>query len=865
MYFQNHPHSSELYLMTLRKLCMIVVAFCFGSHRLLADEAPVVNDTKVKAFIQNYCIKCHGAVMPKHDLQLHQFSLTGSKPEQLPVWEAVLDALESDVMPPDDEKQPSAAEKKQITTLIAGQLKQAIQSYATVQKPPTNLRRLTNVEYENTMRDLLELDLNYLESLPEDPVKPYQFNNTAEILQLGPEQIERYLECARRAMASVIVDPTPPTPIHIRKEWSPGGAHQGLGADELGIWGNRRNTVANGVSIHNPPKTGDFRIRFQASAILPNGVQEIPLRMVLGQSLDVNLSTMKIAPVGIVRLKNTPDQPQVFEMIGRIENFPVVNVQQGKSSKFEARTHLTPQNLYDDGTLNDNIAFSNTRNVAMPRAVIEWIEFDAPASKVWPPAHHQRIVFDSPLREANLAAYVKQVLERFLTRAYRRPATTAEVERFSKVFSVIHTDNVTFEAALRETLALSLISPQFLYHTVADGQAVDQHDEIASRLSYFLWGTMPDAELLRLAAEQKLTNRAVLQQQVQRLLAHPKSHNFVKNFTMQWLSLAKMKTVPINRDLFPRFLHYVAFGERAGTEEPYRPTVRDYLLQETVAFIEELIRRNASLTNIIDSDFAMLNQRLAAHYGVSDIHGDQLRPVKIKPEQHLGGLLTQSSVLIGNGTGTAPHPIYRAVWLREAILGDHVAPPPAEVPALVDSAGESAEKALSIKELLVKHRQVSACNDCHARLDPWGIPFEQYNAIGLYQPRVPKQGERVRGFQIQQDNDLAGYAKYLDTVNQVPLDASAALPKGPTVKNLADLKHYLLTQRQSDINENIIRRLLTYALGRSLMTHDRLAVDGILTRTNQANLGFRDVIVEVCLSELFLASESTIPQTMTKP
>ena len=170
------------------------------------------------------------------------------------------------------------------------------------------------------------------------------------------------------------------------------------------------------------------------------------------------------------------------------------------------------------------------------------------------------------------------------------------------------------------------------------------------------------------------------------------------------------------------------------------------MLQETVGFVDHLIRENKSALNIVDSDFAILNERLAAHYGVEGVKGMKLRPVPIKPDHHLGGLLTQGSVLIGNGTGTAPHPIYRAVWLREAILGDTVAPPPSEVPALSDSAGESLEQALSIADLLARHRTVESCNDCHSRLDPWGIPFEEYNAIGRYQPKVPQDGTRVSGF-----------------------------------------------------------------------------------------------------------------------
>jgi hypothetical protein len=275
------------------------------------------------------------------------------------------------------------------------------------------------------------------------------------------------------------------------------------------------------------------------------------------------------------------------------------------------------------------------------------------------------------------------------------------------------------------------------------------------------------------------------------------------------------------------------------------------MIDETVAFIAELIRRNASVTKLVDSDFAMLNQPLAAHYGVEGVEGVRLRPVPINAEHHLGGLLTHGSVLIGNGTGSAPHPIYRAVWLREAILGDKVKPPPAEVPALTDSAGDSAEQALSIKDLLAKHRTVESCNDCHVRLDPWGIPFERYNAIGKYQPIVPKEGTRVRGFSKKTDNDLAGYAKYIEAVNTETVQADARVPHGPEVDGLPQLKVHLLKARKHDIAENVIRRLLTYGIGRELNYRDRYAVEKLLAQSKESGFLFQDMIVSVCQSAPF--------------
>lgn len=835
------------------RICALSAILLFCIHIAKAVEA----QAQTSQFFQQYCTACHGAEKSKGKITLHEFSFENNTPEKLKLWERVLEAVEGGDMPPDDEKQPTAAERKAIAALFNAELRKQSQKVAGAEKRVPLSRRLTNFEYENTMRDLLGIKLSYKESLPEDPVKPYHFNNTADFMLVGPEQIERYLESARRALASVIVDLAKPETKRARREWKPEGADRGMGRDEISSWGHGMT----GVLIENPPKSGEFRIRFKASAILPPGVREIPLRLVMGYDLGHNLSTLRVEPVGTVRLRNSPDAPEVFEMRGRIENYPVQVDPAKKAGNTLERLFVTAQNLYDDGTLNDNNNFQGTRRIEMPRVVMEWMEIEYPLTETWPPEQHRRILFESPLRQTDEKAYARQVLERFLPRAFRRPPVPEEIARFAAMFDIVRPTCATFEDAMRETLALVLVSPQFLYHTVADGAVVPAQYEMASQLSYFLWGSMPDDELLKLAAEGKLAEPRIIEQQVTRLLADKRSADFVTNFTMQWLSLAKMKTVPINKDLFPRFLHYVPLGERAGTEEPYRPTVRDQMLDETVSFVGELIRKNASVLNVVDSDFAMLNQRLAAHYGVPGVQGDELRVVPLKPEQQLGGLLTQGSVLIGNGTGTAPHPIYRAVWLREAILGEYVAPPPADVPALSDTAGASAEKALSIKDLLVKHRQKESCNDCHARLDPWGVPFEHYNAIGQFQPMVPKEGARVRGIEAYSKTTLKEYLAYLQTVNTVKVEADARLPKGPTVDGMQQLKAYLLRERADDVVRNVIRRLTTYGLGRELTVSDRFAVEALLADAKAKKYGMRDIIIAICRSELFTRAGAAKKQT----
>jgi mono/diheme cytochrome c family protein len=806
----------------------------------------------VSAFFKTYCIRCHGPEKSKGNIDVHALNGDLSNGKELDKWDSVLEMLKSGEMPPIDEPQPTKAETHAIKNWIESGIRDYLRKSSAAKTPPKT-RRLTNVEYENTLSDLLGFELDVIDDLPEDPEHHYHFKNTAELMRIGPEQLDRYLEIARSAMRSAIVDPKKPEVFKWRGEWSSVGSDKGLGEDEITAFSGKI------IGLSGVPRQGEFRIRLSVSAILPPGHDEVTLQLNMGdfQGGDHNEKASK--NIATFTLNNSPDEPRELEFRGRIENHPFSTELETKGSnkgKHVDKRTLRLNVIYDDGTLNDGMHYAFTRQLTMPRAVVNWIELETPVTDVWPPKHHTEILFDSPLRETDELAYVRQVLERFMPRAYRRPVTEPEVERFAKIYELIRPSVENFEAAMRETLAMVLIAPRFLYHTESD-PATDKHFAMASRLSYFLWTTMPDRELFDLAAQKKLTDPAVIEQQVLRMLQDERSMRFVEDFTLQWLSIKKALTVPINTQLYPRFLYRVPIGETAGTEMPYLPSTRDYMMQETVGFVGELIRRNASVLNVVDSDFAYLNERLAIHYGVEGVKGMTMRPVPIKPEHHLGGLLTHGSVLIGNGTGTAPHPIYRAVWLREAILGDTVPAPPAEVPALSDSAGESLEKALSIAQLLKKHRTVESCNDCHFRLDPWGIPFEEYNAIGRFQTKVPKDGTRVSGFNAQQHNDLAGYQAYLNSLNVVEVDAKARVPHGPEVNGLRGLKDHLLAERTNDITENVILRLLSYGVGRHLTYRDRFAVEGIFNETQKKGFGIRDILVSICKSNVFRDSNQT--------
>jgi len=848
----------EHFLIKHKPLALLLACcanLCVSSGSMAAEipSGEPGHRSHVKPFFETYCIKCHGPEKSKGKLTLHTLDGDLAAGGEIERWEDILEVLNQGEMPPEDEKQPSDAEREAVKAWIDQGMRAQVAKASDVKAAPL-ARRLTNFEYQNTMRDLLGIDLELIKGLPQDPEKPYHFNNSAEFMLLGPEQLDRYLKTARRALASAIVDPEKPK-VH-RQTWAfepKGPAFASMQPDEIGVYEGGRGTISAGVVLKSWPETGEYRIRVKAAAILPPGQKEVPLRIVMGSALKSDSGTGDYTPVGTVHLTNRVDDLQEFEFRGRIENHPIQVGQVNKNGQEPPTRHIYAQNLFDNGLLNDNRRnhFDSAWQLAVPRAVVRSIEFESPVIDVWPPEHHTRILPESSLRSADPDDYIREVIGRFITRAYRRPASQDERERFYQIYKMLEPEFDSLEATMRETLAMVLVSPQFLYHTVAADGLTTPHYELASRLSYFLWGSLPDQELLTLAAQNKLDDPAVIEAQARRMLADKRAQDFVRNFTKQWLSIEKTKAVNINRKLFPRFLFLVPNGERAGQETLFRPTIRDYMMDETVGFIGELIRSNASVLNIVDSDFAWLNEPLAAHYGVDGVEGLKFRAVPIAPDSPLGGLPTQGSVLVGNGTGSAPHPIYRAVWLREAILGDEVAPPPAEVPALSDTAGAEVANATTIKDMLALHRTVESCNDCHVRLDPWGIPFEEYNAIGQYQPQIPKNGATVRGFQAEVDRTIDGYREYLKTVNTLPVDSVARVPNGPEVAGMKDLKNYLLKDRKEEVAQNVIRRLITYGIGRSLTYHDRYAVEDLLKQSKQNDHRFQDMILTICRSEIF--------------
>ena len=437
---------------------------------------------------------------------------------------------------------------------------------------------------------------------------------------------------------------------------------------------------------------------------------------------------------------------------------------------------------------------------------IEKVTFKGPVFEQWPPRRHREILFESELRETNEQAYVAEVMRRFLQRAFRRPATDEEVARFVSFYNGIRPEFPSFEEAMKETLAMALISPPFLYLLEpAQDKKRDLTDwELASRLSYFLWSTMPDQELFDLADQGQLSKPSVLNAQIERMLRDDRGWRFFQQFTDQWLKLENTAQIAID----------------TGTYKGFDISLKTEMLQETRHFLKHLVLNDLSALNMLDADFTMLNEPLARHYGVEGVRGQAFRQVALTEETR-GGLLGQSSVLMLGSTGKDSHPIRRAVWLRDRLLNDPPAPPPPDVPDLDETNPDFAK--LTIREQLEVHRDKESCASCHRGIDPWGIALENFDAIGRFRTEAHNK----------------------------PVVASDTLPNGTELDGVVSLKNYLVEHRSEDFARALVSRLTVYALGRNLELSDEDLIDDLTNSFANNDYQMMHLIQELVASDAF--------------
>ena len=763
-------------------------------------------EEQVKPILEHRCFKCHGEKKQKGDLRLDTLPSNLLKDRvAAETWHDVRDVLNLSEMPPEKEEPLPPAELKILTSWIT----QKIDAVVAAQKHTDGrviLRRLNRTEYQNTMRDLLGIEMDYTKNLPPEALSEDGFRNNGEVLQMSDLQLEYYLEAARKGLAKAIV--TGSQPEVFENEFTKTVKDKNRGSHLLD---KDQQFVAK---LMDYPEEGEILIQAKVRAQFAAGRGYPRLRAAIGYRADVQAPRGFITPVDV-----TSEDWQTIEFRARIENFPLPSKTQ---SKFPGLL-LWLDNAYAEGRDKPLKARGKGKKqkaqkgpLTYPQIEVASMTFTGPIFNDWPPSHHTNILFPSKSR-SNEETYSKAVLRNFMSKAFRRLIADEEISPYLRFFKSARPKMESFEEAIRETLAMVLISPDFLYLVEPSGSSKRPVSdwELASRLSYFLWSSMPDPQLFSLAKKGTLSQPEVLQKEISRMISDKRSWQFVEQFADQWLDVGALQRVAINPNFYPKF------------DSSLKASMRG----ETLHFFGELFQKNLSALNILDSNFTMLDESLAKHYGLTGPKGSNFERVYLKSEDYRGGVLTQGSVLVGNSTGADSHPVKRAVWIRERLLGDPPAPPPPNVPDL-DSTDPNFAR-LSIREQLAEHRKQVSCNECHRGIDPWGISLENFGADGLWRKKILRKKIKGKG------------------IIKLPVLAEATLPDGNAVDGIAGLKNYLLKHRRDQFARAFTSKLLTYALGRRLELVDEKSVDELTEKFIESEYRIKDLIHLVVASKTF--------------
>ncbi len=458
-----------------------------------------------------------------------------------------------------------------------------------------------------------------------------------------------------------------------------------------------------------------------------------------------------------------------------------------------------------------------------PGLAIEWVEMEGPLVDAWPPESQQRLLGKLDLKKANLAD-AEQVVRAFIPRAFRRAVPDDKVKKFTDFMRAkVVDEGCTVEDSLRQTLIAVLCAPDFLMLYETPGPLDDF--ALASRLSYFLWRSMPDQQLIDLAAQKKLHSPDELRRQVDRMLQDSRAAALPENFLGQWLGLRQIDATAPDRILYPEFDDYLKYS----------------MLKEPLLFFEEMLKNDLKIQTLIDSDFSMLNDRLATHYGIEGVEGPEFRKVKLPPDCHRGGVLTMAAVLKVTANGTVTSPVLRGAWLQDKIMGQ-----PLQLPSdlMIPAVEPDIRGALNIRDQLAKHRTVAQCASCHQKMDPLGFALENFDPIGGYRTnyralgKYPKANVKVFDKPVQYSPGLA-------------VQAGDVMPNGKPFKDSDEFKKILLEEARPIIR-TVAEKLVVYATGSPIRPADRAAVDGILQRVRGKNDGLRTLVHELVQSELFL-------------
>ena len=787
-------------------------------------------------FFQQHCVSCHGEEKQKGKLRMGQ-DLPNDflKSRTAELWGEVLNAVRGHEMPPEEEPQPDPEEAGKFGDWVEKELVRAERAKKSTQ---VVLRRMNRAEYVNTVRDLVGVEIDP-GRFPEDP-QAGGFDNVGEALTISPLHLEMYYEAAREVFDRAFVTGEQPGAIRWRfePEEDPHGGDKtrvARGENKHIILNKSKNRIEGGaVAMHHDswdrninvrnfrvPHAGEYIIRIKARGRVPDrarvvsGVEKILAKRRDDQTAKnrdreehhqaqyqrdlEHFKTDRMYAYGPARLhvvKKLGGQPET------VAEFDV----DGKGV-FELRAGFTTQSAgftlhyaYAVPKVLENFWCQGRDEFPRPEVLVDWIELEGPVYDEWPPRSQVRLLENGEDARALLAE--------FMPRAWRRPVTDDEIAAKLALFRKAFPEKGSFIEAIKVPLVAVLTSPNFLY-LPEPGERLDDF-QLASRLSYFLWSSMPDERLFELARAGEL--RLAMGAEVDRMLADPRSGAFVENFAGQWLDLRKIGTNPAAADLFPRYDRHLELS----------------IAGESLAFFREVLVHDLSVMNFIKSDFVVINERLARFYGIDGVRGERFR--RVPAAAHRGGIVTQASVLSTTSNGTRTSPVVRGAWILKNLLGTDPGLPVANVGEIQPEV-PGVDKA-TVRQRLEVHRTAAQCARCHDKIDPLGFALENFNAAGEWRER--------EGF---------GYKGRVGK-NDPLIDARAELPDGTEFVGVGGLQDALLG-REDLFLRCLARKVFTYALGRELGFSDQVEVEAAVGHVKQNGYTLRSLLKFVTRSGLF--------------
>ncbi len=803
-------------------LILVLVGFASSSQRsdavALGDPADALFQKEVLPFLAKNCFACHGKGESNADLALDKYTDDLSLIKDRRIWDNVVNVLEKHEMPPKENPQPSAEEIEHVIKAI-----DTILSNLDCGKPGSTpnagrvtIRRLNRTEYNNTIRDLVGIDFRTADDFPADDVG-YGFDNIGDVLSFSPLLAEKYLIAAETILeeAIVILDPPKTTSSRVG-QLRPTSAttmieQSGFIAFEEGDYEIRANAYADQAG--DELAKAKLRITFQAtndvieSEEFPiSGTKEVPTVIPLQSRLrkgSYRVGVLFLNPHDSypTNIENEETKAEIDSLIKlKHEQEDIANSRTLQNGQGNREFRQAAREAADKAAASLKAFGVSTRTL-----YVKTIDTDGPIDPPPPikPEAHNRLMSHTDGLEPREAA--KEIVVRFASKAFRRPVKSTEVVDCLSLYDACAKHHNRFEICVRAALLRVLVSPYFLYRVEMDPTdvepgatyAISEYD-LASRLSYFLWNSMPDDELMALAAKGEL--RINLNAQVQRMVKDSKSVSFIENFAEQWLVLRKLDIASPDPKLFPEF-----------TVE-----LKQAMARESLLFFQAMIREDHSILDLLNADFTYLNEPLAKLYGIANIKGKEY--VRVPSPAHRGGILTQASILTLTSNATRTSPVKRGKFVLDQILNTPPPPAPADVPALEE------EKILtgSVRQVMEQHRENAMCASCHAKMDPLGFAFENFNAIGAWRDK---------------DGDFA-------------VDPSGVLPSGQSFTGPDELKRIMREQKELFVR-CVVEKMLTYAIGRGLEYYDRCTVDNILVALEANDYKFSTLLTEIVNSDPF--------------